>query len=76
LAARRKNAIARSSYNGNTVTVTDQAGKARKSVTDALGRLASIYEDPSGWNYQTSYSYDVLDDLITVNQGLQTRSFV
>src|SRR5258707_5335536 len=69
-------AVASSSYSGNTVTVTDQAGKARKSVTDALGRLTTIYEDPSGVNHSTSYSYDVLDDLLTVNQGVQTRTFV
>jgi len=70
------NAIARTSFSGNTVTVTDQAGKARKSVTDALGRLTGIYEDPSGLNYQTSYAYNVLDDLTTVTQGVQTRTFV
>jgi len=64
------------SYASNTVTVTDQAGKARKSVADALGRLTTVYEDPSGLNYQTSYSYDVLDDLTTVSQGAQTRTFV
>ena len=70
------NAIARTSYSGNTVTATDQAGKSGKSVSDALGRLTSVYEDPSGLNYQTSYNYDVLGDLITINQGSQTRSFV
>ncbi len=43
-----------SSYSGNNVTATDQAGKARKSASDALGRLTSVYEDPSGLNYQTS----------------------
>jgi RHS repeat-associated protein len=64
------------SYSGNTVTVTDQASKARKSVSDAFGRLVTIYEDPSGLNYQTGYNYDVLDDLLTVSQGAQTRSFV
>jgi len=69
------NAIARRSYSGNSVTVTDQAGKSRKSVSDALGRLTSVYEDPSGLNYQTSYSYDVMDDLTAVSQGAQTRSF-
>jgi len=58
------------------VTVTDQAGKARKSVTDALGRLIQVYEDPAGLNYQTTYAYDVLDNLTTVTQGTQTRSFV
>jgi RHS repeat-associated protein len=70
------NAVVTSSYSGNAVTITDQAGKARKSVTDALGRVTSVYEDPSGLNYQTSYAYDVLSQLITVTQGVQTRTFV
>lgn len=64
------------SYLGNSATVTDQAGKARKSVTDGLGRLVSVYEDPSGLNYQTDYAYDTLDNLTTVTQGAQTRSFI
>lgn len=68
-------AVVGTSYSGNTVTVTDQVGKQRKSVTDALGRLIQIYEDPNGLNYLTSYSYDTLDNLITVNQGGQTRTF-
>jgi RHS repeat-associated protein len=75
-------AIARTSYSGNTVTVSDQTGKARKSVSDGLGRLVQVYEDPGGANYLTSYSYDALDDLTTVtqydpvSQHTQTRSFV
>lgn len=64
------------SYNANTVTVTDQAGKARKSVTDGLGRLIEVYEDPNGVNYQTKYTYDVLDDLVKVEQGSQQRFFM
>jgi YD repeat-containing protein len=43
-------AVASTSYNGNTVTVSDPNGKQRKSVTDALGRLTTIYEDPNGLN--------------------------
>lgn len=70
------NAIVGSSYSGNTVTVTDQAGKSRKSVTDGLGRMTAVYEDPTSLNYLTSYSYDVLDNLTTVSQGVQTRTFV
>jgi RHS repeat-associated protein len=31
-------------YSGNTVTVTDPAGKQRKNVTDALGRLVEVDE--------------------------------
>lgn len=64
------------SYSGNSVTVTDQALKKRKSVTDALGRLKEVYEDPTGVNYQTSYDYDVLDSLVKVTQGTQQRFFM
>jgi len=70
------NAVVGTSYSGNSVTVTDQAGKARKSVTDALGRLIEVYEDPAGFNYQTSYLYDSLDNLVTVTQGSQQRFFM
>jgi RHS repeat-associated protein len=74
-------------YSGNQVTVTDQQGKKRGSVTDALGRLVRVIEDPTsnGLNYRTDYSYDVLGNLIRVRQGgfftpgsnrsLQYRSF-
>ena len=58
------------------VTVIDQAAKKRKSVSDALGRLAQVYEDPQGANHLTSYGYDALDNLTTVTQGEQTRTFV
>ena len=61
-------AVVSTSYSGNSTTVTDQAGRARKSVTDALGRLISVYEDPNGVNYVTTYEYDVLDDLTKVVQ--------
>lgn len=65
-----------SSYLGNTVTVTDQAGKSRKSETDALGRLVKVWEDPQGVNYQTSYDYDALGNLRRVVQGSQQRFFM
>jgi len=70
------NAAVSTSYTGNTVTVTDQAGKARKSVTDGLGRLIQVYEDPNGLNYQTTYLYDLLDNLVKVTQGSQQRFFM
>ncbi len=69
-------AIARTSYSGNTVTVSDQTGKARKSVSDALGRLTQVYEDPNGVNWSTTYAYDALNNLLTISQGSQTRTFV
>jgi RHS repeat-associated protein len=56
------------SYVGNTVTVTDEAGKKRTSQTDALGRLTTVWEDPSGLNYETDYQYDALDNLLRVDQ--------
>lgn len=68
-------AVINTSYSGNATTVIDQGGKVRKSLTDALGRLTAVFEDPNGLNYQTSYGYDVLDDLTSVSQGSQTRSF-
>ena len=60
---------------GTAVMVTEQASKSRKSVTDALGRLTTVYEDPASLNYATSYSYDTLDNLTGVTQGSQTRTF-
>jgi RHS repeat-associated protein len=63
-------------YSGNQVTVTDQAGKKRRSETDALGRLIKVTEDPDGLNYDTYYSYDALGNLLQVAQGSQTRTFV
>lgn len=70
------NAVVSTSYSGNSVTVTDQALKKRKSVSDALGRLKQVYEDPNGLNYQTTYDYDVLDNLVKVTQGTQQRFFM
>lgn len=40
--------------------------------SDGLGRLKEVYEDPTTLNYLTGYSYDVLDNLTTVSQGVQT----
>ena len=56
------------SYSGNTTTITDEAGKVRRNVTDGLGRLTSVIEDPNGVNYETDYTYDCLSNLTSVNQ--------
>ena len=47
-------------YNADQTTVTDQAGKVRRSTTDGLGRLKIVDEDPNGLDYTTNYTYDVL----------------
>lgn len=69
-------AVVTTAYSGNQVTVTDQAGKVRRSVSDALGRLKQIVEDPSGLNYTTNYTYSTPGDLIKVEQGSQYRYFL
>lgn len=56
------------SYSGRTSTVTDQAGHSRKSQSDGLGRLTSVWEDPAGLNYQAIYQYDALGDMLCVEQ--------
>ena len=62
-------------YSGNTVTVTDAAGKVRRCVKDSLNRITRAIEDPFGLNYQTDYTYDALDNLKRVTQNTQTRNF-
>ena len=73
--AANRTGITTTAYEGNTTTVTDPAGRARREVRDSLGRLIQVHEDPSDLNYQTQYSYDALDNLTQVNQGVQTRIF-
>ncbi len=49
-------------------TTTDEAGKARQSCMDGLGRMTGVWEDPSGLNYETDYAYDALNNLLSVTQ--------
>ena len=67
-------------YSGNCTTVTDEQGKARQSCTDGLGRMTSVTEDPGAspphLDYVTNYTYDALDDLLSVVQnGSRQRNF-
>lgn len=71
-----KDATVATSYDGNRVRVTDQAGKTQDSYTDALGRLDGVVEDPLGLAYGTTYEYDALDNLREVAQGTQRRYFM
>ncbi len=75
--------VVRSSTDANASTVEDQAGKKRRSITNALGQLIRV-DEPNGAgqlgtvsspNQATSYAYDTLNNLTTVNQGVQTRTF-
>ena len=38
--------------------------------------MIEVYEDPTALNYQTTYLYDVLDNLVKVTQGSQQRFFM
>lgn len=64
-----------SSRSGVAVRVTDEDSKARLVYADGLGRTLGVNEDPSGSYFETTYDYDVLDDLKTVTQGSQRRTF-
>jgi|GEM_PF-1516109 len=75
--------IVRTDIDANAVTVTDQAGKLRRSITNALGQLVRV-DEPNDQNQlgtvaspnqATNYSYDTLNNLTSVNQGAQTRTF-
>jgi RHS repeat-associated protein len=68
--------VAGNGYDGEITTATDEGGKVRRTTVDGAGRLVAVVEDPGVLNYNTTYSYDALDDLILVNQSLQTRIFV
>jgi RHS repeat-associated protein len=67
-------------YISETVEITDPAGKKRKQWNDGLGRLVKVVEDPGEEepfrNYVTEYAYGGQDQLETVTQDTQTRSFV
>ena len=70
-------------YSANFTTVTDQAGKVRRSMIDALGRLTRVDEPDASGNLgstaapvqPTNYQYDVFDNLTIVTQGSQQRTF-
>ena len=70
-------------YDANFTTVTDQAGKVRRSMTDGLGRLSRVDEpDGSGSlgtqsspTQPTNYTYNALGNLTQTTQGAQTRTF-
>lgn len=70
-------------FEGDVITTTDQAGKQRRQIIDALGRLIRLDEPNSGGslgtvslpNQATSYMYDALNNLVKTTQGSQNRYF-
>jgi RHS repeat-associated protein len=67
--------VATSGILGITKQITDQAGKKRKGITDALGRMVRVIEDPTGQNLATDYVFDTLGNLRKTIQGEQSRYF-
>ncbi len=74
--------VVQTDVDANATTVTDQAGKVRRSITNGLGQLVRVDEPTSGGlgtvaspNQATTYAYDTLNNLTTVTQGAQTRTF-
>lgn len=63
-------------FTGNVALVTDQAGKQRQSITDALGRQTQVIENPNGSAFQTIYTFDTLGNVRVVDQGSQHRYFM
>ena len=61
---------------GITKQITDQAGKKRKGISDALGRMVRVIEDPAGQALNTDYVFDTLGNLRKTTQGEQNRYFM
>ncbi|HVS20760.1 MAG TPA: hypothetical protein VHD88_02870 [Pyrinomonadaceae bacterium] len=67
---------------GETTRVQDAWGRERWGRTDASGKLVEVVEPNPGGNGSvansgmvTTYSYNTLGNLVTINQNPQTRSF-
>jgi RHS repeat-associated protein len=61
---------------GATKQITDQAGKKRKGISDALGRMVRVIEDPTAQTpLETNYVFDTLGNLRKTTQGEQHRYF-
>jgi RHS repeat-associated protein len=74
---------AQTTYEGDVTTSTDHAGKQRRQIVDALGRMIRLDEPNSSGSLgtvgspaqSTSFMYDVLDNLVKITQGSQERFF-
>ncbi|MGH9489051.1 MAG: hypothetical protein ACRD17_00945 [Terriglobales bacterium] len=64
------------SYSGPDATTVDEVGNKTMDIDDALGRLIEVseYYNPTSY-YSTYYGYGLLDDLTSVSQGSETRTY-
>lgn len=69
-------AVSNSGVLGAKKTITDQAGKTRAGISDALGRMIRVIEDPTGTNLATDYTFDTVGKLRKTTQGSQYRFFL
>lgn len=78
------NAEATTSFYGNITTATDQAGKKRRSVINAIGQVTRV-DEPNTANdlgeiatptQATYYTYNTNGSLVKVAQGQQNRYFL
>jgi RHS repeat-associated protein len=63
---------------GYPTLVVDEAGMKRETWADGFGRAIEVDEPDNSNNLttKTCYTYDVLNNLLTVTQGSQSRSYV
>ena len=80
LSTTNRTGLTQMAYDADKTTVTDPADVVVERSQDALGRMVQVTEDPGTGSqyldYETTYTYDPLDNLRTVTQGVQTRTFV
>lgn len=78
------NAEATTTFYGNITTGVDQAGKKRRSVTNAIGQVTRV-DEPNSANdlgeiatptQPTHYTYNTNGNLVKVAQGQQNRYFL
>jgi RHS repeat-associated protein len=66
--------ISYNSANDGSTTRTDTLGKMRTTFRDGLGRTVRIREHDGAATYDTEYTYDVLDQLILVEDSLSSQT--
>ena len=70
------NAVVSTSYSGNSADGNGPGRQSEKECNGRAGPLDRSLRRSNGVNYQTTYLYDVLDNLVKVTQGSQQRFFM